>query len=205
MIKEFWNDSVTEASWKKLQELSKNYNFIVIGGWAAYLWSNAHKSKDIDIAIDYVELQKIRATYTLIKNERLNKYEIKLEQFDIDIYLPKFSKLAIPIQDLKNYLITIQGINTIKSEALIVLKQAAEIDRRSSIKGKKDRVDLLTILVYAPFDMALYSVILKKYKLETYKEELLNVVKGFSKDDLAYLGMNEHTFSKWKNDFLANF
>ena len=46
MNKEFWSEVVTRASWEKMQELSKNYDFIVIGGWSAYLWTKMHKSKD---------------------------------------------------------------------------------------------------------------------------------------------------------------
>ncbi|MBI5227761.1 hypothetical protein HY988_04195 [Candidatus Micrarchaeota archaeon] len=202
MIKEFWNDSITKASWSKLTELSKEFDFIVIGGWAAYLWTKAHKSKDIDIAVDYSELQKLSDKFLLQKNERLRKYEIKLEQFDIDIYLPKFSKLALPVADLKNYETKIEGIKTVQSEALFVLKQAAEIDRRGSIKGRKDGVDLLTLLIYSGFAIGKYRQILKTYNLAHFEKELVHVVTTFSQDDLNYLGMNTHSFSKWKKDFL---
>jgi len=49
---EFWNNTLTEKSWKILQQLKKeNFDFVLIGGWAAYLWTKLHKSKDIDIVI----------------------------------------------------------------------------------------------------------------------------------------------------------
>ena len=202
MIKEFWNELITKASWEKLVELNQKYDFIVIGGWAAYLWTKAHKSKDIDVVVDYSELQKLSSEFRLEKNERLRKYEIKLEQFDIDIYLSKFSKLALPVEDLFNYKAKIDGITTVQCEVLIILKQGAEIDRRASIKGRKDQIDLLTILLRTAFDAKKYSDLLKKYKLENYKDELIKVITNFSKDDLIYIGMNEHSFSKWKKEFL---
>jgi len=51
MNKEFWNSLLTEKSWEILQELRKDYNFILIGGWAVYLLTKQKKSKDIDIVI----------------------------------------------------------------------------------------------------------------------------------------------------------
>ena len=49
---EFWNSALTEKSWKVLLQLKeKNFDFVVIGGWAAYLWTSLHKSKDVDIAV----------------------------------------------------------------------------------------------------------------------------------------------------------
>ena len=42
---EFWNSLLTQKSWELLQKLSKEkFRFILIGGWAAYLWTKQHKS-----------------------------------------------------------------------------------------------------------------------------------------------------------------
>ena len=97
---EFWNSLLTEKSWRIMQELKKEkFRFIVIGGWAAYLWTKQHKSKDIDVIIpDFKELETLSKKYPLSKNDNLKKYEIKIEEIDIDIYLPYYSKLALPVQ-----------------------------------------------------------------------------------------------------------
>jgi len=73
-----------------MQDLKKEkFRFIVIGGWAIYLWTGQHKSKDVDIIIpDFKELESLNKRYILKKNDRLKKYEIKIEEIDIDIYLP---------------------------------------------------------------------------------------------------------------------
>ena len=98
---EFWNDEITDKSWNKLVELKKEINFVLIGGWAVYLYTKLHKSKDIDIVIDYSSLRQLQVNYILNKNERLKKYEIKMNDgFDIDIYVPNYSRLAIPIKDI---------------------------------------------------------------------------------------------------------
>src|SRR3989338_10282386 len=99
---EFWNSLLTEKSWRIMQELKKEgFKFIVIGGWAAYLWTKQHKSKDIDIILpDWKNLETIKQKYELSKNDNLKKYEIKLDEFDIDIYIPYYSKLTLPIEDI---------------------------------------------------------------------------------------------------------
>ena len=88
MQKQFWHDAVTEKSFIFLQGLRKNFKFVLIGGWAVYFHTKALKSKDIDIVVGFEELAKLRQSFPLIKNDRLSKYEIKAEGFDVDIYVP---------------------------------------------------------------------------------------------------------------------
>lgn len=201
-MKEFWSELLTRASWEKLKEISREFDFVLIGGWAAYLWTKAHKSKDIDIVVDYETLEKISRQYALVKNERLKKYEVKLSDFDIDIYLPYFSDLGLPVEDLKKYAVTIEGVKTVKAEVLVILKQIVEIKRRGSLKGRKDLIDILTLLVHAPFDIKEYRMLLKQYRTEHLEAELKKEVKLFSERDLDYIGMNQRSFSKWKKEFL---
>lgn len=199
---EFWNENLTRESFNKLKELTKEIEFITIGGWATYLWTKQHKSKDIDIVVDYENLNILKQKYNLEKNERLKKYEVKLDKFDIDIYVPYFSKLSVPLEDIKKESKTIEGIRTVNPEVLLVLKQGAEVDRRNSIKGVKDSIDILTLLIYAPLDLNKYKKYLKKMRLEDYKEELKIVIKNFDKDNLKYIDMDFQEFNKWKKKIL---
>ena len=60
---EFWNDIGTQKSWELLKNLQKKLHFIIIGGWAIYLWTHAIKSKDIDILLtDWTDLDNIKKT-----------------------------------------------------------------------------------------------------------------------------------------------
>ena len=201
--KEFWHESLTEESWKKLQELSKEMGLAVIGGWGVWLWTRQHKSKDIDIIVDFEELAKLKEKYPLEKNDRLKKYEIKLQGFDIDVYVPFYSRLALPIEDLLMERVKIEGINTICCESLLILKQGAEIDRRGTIKGQKDGIDLLTILLYAPIDFKKYFGILRKNRKEAFARELMVAISGFNpKDSEKYLGITYKEFSRRKKELL---
>lgn len=201
--KEFWHESLTEESWKKLQGLSKEMELTVIGGWAVWLWTKQHKSKDIDIIVDFQELAKLKEKYSLEKNNRLKKYEVKMQGFDVDIYVQFYSKLALPIEELLKEKVRIEGINTISCEALLILKQGAEIDRRGTIKGQKDTIDLLTVLIYAPIDFKKYFGLLKKYKKEEFAKELVGAISRFNPSESEkYLGVNFKDFSKKKKELL---
>ncbi|HLD43426.1 MAG TPA: hypothetical protein VJB08_05585, partial [Candidatus Nanoarchaeia archaeon] len=144
---EYWNTLITEKSWNVLKELNKKIKFTLIGGWAAYLWSHSHKSKDIDIVVEFGELEKIKKAYKLKKNDNLRKYEITIDEIDVDIYVPYYSRLAVPAEDIRKYAEKIENFNVVKPEILLILKQAAEYDRQESEKGLKDRIDIMGILL----------------------------------------------------------
>lgn len=199
---QFWNSTLTEKSWKILQNLrEKNFNFIVIGGWAAYLWTNLHKSKDIDIVIkNFEDLAFLKKDYNLIKNDNLKKYEIKIEEIDIDIYVPFFSKLAIPVDEVRKHTTKIQNFEVIKSEVLLILKQGAEQDRESSVKGEKDRIDVITLLFYADIDFKAYFSLLKKYKIEHFYGRLKSIISNFK--EIKYLNINPRQFKLKKQEII---
>jgi hypothetical protein len=201
-VTEFWNELLTKASWKKLQELTKEFEFILIGGWAIFIWTEKHKSKDIDIIVDFNTLSEIQEKYPLAKNDRLKKYEVKFDEFDIDIYLPYYSRLALPIEDLENYTTKVKGIKTISLEALLILKQAAEIERRNSVKGQKDGIDILTILIHGGVDLNEYNKLLGKYRLKNHVNELIFVIKNFDDKNIKYLDLNLKEFVNWKRKFI---
>ena len=196
---EFWNSLLTEKSWKLLQELNKKYDFVVIGGWAVYLLTKQQKSKDIDIVVDIAELQKLKQE-NLIKNDRLKKYEIKLEEIDVDIYLSYFSKLTIPAEEIKNYSIKIEGFNVASPEALLILKQGAYKERKNSIKGEKDKIDIISILFFSGINLKAYESILKKYNLEDYLKSLIDILKNFK--DYNSLNLNPREFKLKKEKIL---
>jgi hypothetical protein len=200
--KEFWSEAVTGKSWRELIRLSKQYDFILIGGWAAYLWTGIHKSKDIDIIVDYDTLYTLKADFSLEKNERLRKYEIKMGEFDVDIYLPGFSDLSFPVDKLQDYVQNVKGLKVPSPETLLILKQGAEINRRGSIKGKKDLIDILTLLIHSDFSIKKYLDILKLFSLEGFEKELEQEVNLFNPKDVDYLGIDFNKYAKWKKAFL---
>jgi hypothetical protein len=56
----YYHDLITDKSWQILQSLAYEYKFILIGGWAVFLWTQSLKSKDIDVVLEFTDLEKIR-------------------------------------------------------------------------------------------------------------------------------------------------
>lgn len=192
---------MTEKSWNILQDLTKKpFKFALIGGWAVYLWTNLHKSKDIDIIIDINNLAYLKENYNLIKNDNLKKYEIKFQEIDLDIYTSYFSKLSMPVEDIIKYTTKIQNMEVVIPEILLILKQAAEMSRRYSVKGGKDRIDIMTLMLFADIDFNKYNSFLKKYDLSNYYDRLKEIINTFK--DIGYLNLNPREFKLKKAEIL---
>lgn len=199
---EFWNKIILEKSWEVLKKISKEFDFVLIGGWAVYLWTNSQKSKDVDIIIEYETLDYLKSNYYLKKNDHLKKYEIIIDEVDIGIYLPYFSNLGIPVEEIIMHKVKVKGFTTLPPELLLILKQRAEIDRRDSIKGQKDSVDILNLLMSLDIDWEKYREYVETYNLREYRRELFHIINTF--DMLEYVGMNPREYKVWKKDILEN-
>ncbi len=195
---EYWHDLITEKSWKVLQKLKGKFNFVLMGGWAVYLLARAQKSKDVDIILDISELQKIKAQYELRKNNNLRKYEIKISEIDIDIYVPFYSKLILPLEKIESQII--EGFKVTKPEELLILKQGAELDRRYSEKGEKDRIDIMSLLLSCEMDFKRYKKILKQNNREELAGSLILLIKNFK--EYKYFKILPSKFKKRKKEIL---
>lgn len=198
---EFWNTLVTEKSWEILQKIRKEINFVLIGGWAVYLWAKSHKSKDVDIVIDFKELNKLKLNYKLKKNDALKKYEIKINDVDIDIYVPFYSRLPL-LENIDDNISNIEGFRVVTPEALIVLKQSAEINRSNTEKGLKDRIDILDLLLKCQINFKEYKKILQKENLNGFIERLAYIIKTFK--DIKYLELNPRQFKLKRNELIKH-
>lgn len=191
---EFWSDTLTQKSWEILLRMKKaEFNFVLIGGWAAYLWTKKHKSKDIDIILeDIKDIDILKNNYDLRKNDNLKKYEIKIEEIDIDIYVPYYSRLAMAVEDISKYSTSIQGIKVVIPEVLLLLKQGAELDRKDSVKGLKDRIDIMTLLCYCDINFKKYTKLLEEQGKKQFIHRLKEIVSGFK--EIKYLDLNPREY-----------
>lgn len=196
---DYYHSLITEKSWKKLQELKRQHRFILIGGWAVYLYAKMQKSKDIDFICDYEELSKLRAEYDLIKNDRLKKYEIHVGEFDIDIYTPFFSELGVPPEEIEKMTTTVEGFRVPEIEALLILKQKAYQNRAGSSKGEKDRIDIISLLGSVDFNK--YVKLLKKFGEERFGQDLREILQ--STRGVSELKMSEHAFAAFRKKILG--
>ena len=185
-----WRDEVVEKSWTTLQRLRGEFSFTLIGGWAVYLYTKALKSRDIDIIVDHSVLMRLKESYDLRKNDRLKKYEFISDRVEVDTYVPYYSSLGIPAEEIQNKALSLSGFSVPTPEHLLVTKQKAEIDRTGSEKGMKDRIDIIALLLQADLDMGAYRRILAEYNLEGYLERLRSVVSD-ARSEFNMLGYTD--------------
>lgn len=197
---EYWHDIATEKSWRILQDIKNKIDFIVIGGWAAYLWTRRMKSKDIDIIIDIDQLDYLKKNHDLKKNDNLKKYEIKIDGIDIDIYVPHYSKFPLPIEEIKKHTSMIEGFTVPKPEIMLILKQGAEKGRGESEKGLKDRIDMVSLLLGCDVDFRLYMELIRKHKAEDFYSRLRGIIANFK--EYSYLGLKPAEFRKKKIELI---
>ncbi|PIP18023.1 MAG: hypothetical protein COX43_01055 [Parcubacteria group bacterium CG23_combo_of_CG06-09_8_20_14_all_35_9] len=191
----FWHDLVTKKSFEILQDLRRQFKFILIGGWAVFLYTKGLKSKDIDFVCDFEELEKIKNQFGIRKNERLKKYETKIKGVDIDIYAPFYSNPGIPAEKIKNYIQSIEGFLAPKPEILLILKQKASQEREGTTKGEKDKIDIISILKM-DLDFDFYFNILKKNKIENFRDDLVNLLENTV--EVKELNLNQYQFNRLK-------
>ena len=199
---EFWNSDITNESWKELLVLSTKYNFILIGGWAIYLYTKLQKSRDIDMVVDYDQIKLLSVDFEMRKNPSLYRYEIKFQKFDIDVYTPFYSKLTVPPEDLINNYTLIENIRVPRVEELLILKLGAFDDRMNSIKGQKDRLDITGLAFYSNIDYSRLKKLLNKYKRPFYIDLYVNAIAHIEKRLLPFLNLNESTYAKVKKKTL---
>jgi len=184
---EFWSEWVIDKSFSLLKELRRKIDFILIGGWAVYFLTGALKSKDIDLIVDFENLARLRDLMSLSKTDFLRKYQARVEGVDVDIYVIHYSRFIIPTEEIIENTMRVKGFVLPAPEVLLILKQEAEKSRRDSVKGQKDRTDILALLASGKVDMGKYEKLLKRYGIAGFKKRLLEIIRN-SRKEYEYLG-----------------
>ncbi len=192
----FYHNLITEKSWRLLQSLRKEYDFILIGGWAVFLHTNALKSKDIDLVLEFSELERLREKFEVSKNERLRKYEARREEMEIDIYVPFYSNPGLPAENLKEFVVGLEGFKTVDKEVLAILKQAALLARKDTVKGRKDLVDLVSLFRLPGFNWEKYGKIVSMYELGDSSAAVLGMLEKTT--EIGELDLNTHQMARLK-------
>jgi hypothetical protein len=187
---EFWNDVVTDKSWGVLINLRRKFDFILIGGWAVYLLTKSVKSKDIDIIIDFENLDKLRHAHRTKKTHFLKKYEAMIEGISVDIYVPFYSRFSIPPEDIQKNTIQIEGFDLPTPEILLIMKQQAELSRKDSVKGQKDRTDIITLLLSGVIETSAYLDLISRYDIPDYPQRLRQIIAN-AKKEFLYLNITD--------------
>lgn len=196
----FYHNLVTVKSWQLLLNLRKRYHFILIGGWAVFLYTKSLKSKDIDLVAEHEELKKLQNEFIVSKNDRLKKYEARSGEAEIDIYVPFYSNPGIPAEDLKNFIVSLEGFTVVEKEILAILKQKALMARGESVKGRKDLADLVSIFRLPDFDWDKYGSLIKQYGVKEYLSFAQKILRATFK--IEEIGLNVHQFARFKRKIL---
>lgn len=196
----FYHDLVTRQSWQVLQLWQRQYKFILIGGWAVWLYTQGLKSKDIDVVMEYDELAKVKQELEVVKNDRLKKYEARQGGVEIDIYVPFYSNPGLPAEELAQFKVKLGGLGTVQPEVLAILKQAAWLTRQGTVKGRKDAIDWLGLVTGAAFDGEEYQGLMIKYELGAVAEQLKVLVGEVT--PVEELGWSEHVVARMKQRIL---
>ncbi len=199
----FYHNLITEKSWQLLQALRKKYDFILIGGWAVFLYTKTLKSKDVDLVLEFSELEKLKEEFEVSKNERLKKYEARQGEMEVDVYVPFYSNPGLPAEDLKKFVIQLEGFKTVRKEVLAVLKQEALVGRRDTVKGRKDLIDLVCLFCLSDFNWKEYEGTIERYELNESSAILSEVLKNKTKID--ELGLNAHQMARFKRKIPSGF
>ncbi len=197
---EYYHDLITEKSFQILQDLKRKFNFILIGGWAVFLYTKSLKSKDIDIIVDYDQLEKFKKEFDVTKNERLKKYQAKIEQIDIDIYLPYYSNIGLPAEEIKKHTQSIEGFKVPIPEILLILKTYTFLQRKGTTKGRKDLIDIFLLLAKDIIDWQKYKELIERYNLEELKLKLKEIIS--STKVIPEINLLNHQISKLKRKTL---
>ncbi|PIY69816.1 hypothetical protein COY89_04375, partial [Candidatus Roizmanbacteria bacterium CG_4_10_14_0_8_um_filter_36_36] len=149
------------------------------------------------------ELDKIKKNFQLIKNDRLRKYEIKKEGIDINIYLPYFSDLGLPVEKLIKHQDRNQGFTILKKEVLLVTKLKAYQGRGVTIKGVKDKIDIISLVLLPDFDFDFWRNFIKKERISVYSELIDKILLEIK--EVPELNLNQHAFAKKKKEIIKKF
>lgn len=194
----FYHDLITQKSWEELKVLNKKVSFVLIGGWATYLYTRQLKSKDIDIIIGYSELGKLKEAYEVVKNDRLKKYEARKGEIQIDTYLPHYSELGVPVDVLIDNSISFEGFKVLRKELLICLKIYVFNIRARTPKGEKDFLDILSLFKTQEVNAKEILTIKKDYDLEKQFVNFLNFLD--ERVEAKEVGLNKHQYKRLKTE-----
>ncbi len=200
MRRQFWNEEKTSSSKRTLDLLAEKIGFVLIGGWAVFLYTGAQMSEDIDLAIGYDSL-------SFFKKYGLNDYggiNIKYTIIDgavVDLFIEGYADkdLPFPVSDIIKECSVEGNIKVVNKEMLMLLKLWGYF-RADEAKSRKDVVDVITLLFYSKPDMKSIKEYVKRYKIEKRRSSdvLLEYLdKGETMWD--YITDTKNEYSKLKN------
>ncbi len=92
---------------------------------------------------------------------------------------------------------SVEGFTLPIPEVLLLLKVSAFNSRKDSIKGQKDLVDILGLLLFSNVERSKLMELARTYSVNLLP--LKAAIRRVDDQTLRYLGLNRHEFSKLKD------
>lgn len=199
-----WDEDLMLKSFEFLKRLKVlDMDMVLIGGWAVYFLTQYHMSRDIDFILQDREFWKLR-TYILglggrEKASGLKKTGFSIEDVKLDVYCESKSALAIPIDEIyqKQLFVVIEGVKILKPEHLLILKLKAAEARGHSMKGLKDRCDILALCLKTDLDFSVFKAICQDHFMADMPQKLEELILSCQKE-FNYVMQKEIIPSKLK-------
>jgi hypothetical protein len=108
--------------------------------------------------------------------------------------------LGFPIEEIKNYCQSIEGFLAPLPEVLLIMKAFTFGERKGTVKGKKDLIDIFSLLKEEKINWQSYKELIEKYNLKEVNEEFKNLIS--SQSPIPELNLLNHQISKLKKKIL---
>lgn len=122
-------------------------------------------------------------------------------QVQIDVYLPHYSELGIPVQLLREKTRELEGFTLLAPDYLLALKIYILSQRARTPKGEKDFIDCLALLQSGVSDLKEVTTILKAHGLSESKDAFLKLLDEYR--ELPELDLNPHPLARLKKRILT--
>lgn len=170
---------------KKIIDAQEKHNFqiVVIGGWATWIYNPYMKSRDIDLVVkkeDYWKLKNFLDSmgFSETSGEHLGKKGFVMlyqgDKVEIDVYDETVAGFDVKrvIKNSQERKLEGKKVKVASLTDLTIMKSKSVIDRLGSTKGEKDLSDLLAIL-----DEHYGDINWKSVRKEIGRKETKNVMR----------------------------
>jgi hypothetical protein len=125
---------------------------VFIGGVAVYLHARRARtsvppeaSYDADFMISRSDFGILKDLEEVTSNPRLGRHQMLSEGVEFDVYVERGNRLIVPYDEVAAHAASVDGLRLACLEHLLVLKLEALRHRSHSLKGDKDRRDVVQI------------------------------------------------------------
>ncbi len=194
LVMQFHPDRVTEDKKKEAEEKFKEIS-------EAYAVLSDSKKRQLYDQYGHAGIDSRFSTEDIFRSANFEDIFSGMSGFG-SIFEDFFSDLGLPVEEIKNYTQSLEGFIVPIPEVLLILKTITLTERKGTTKGKKDLVDIFSLLKGERINWRKYKELIEKYNLKEKEKELKNLVS--LQVAVPELNLLDHQISKLKKEILRN-